>query len=106
MTSIRYHEAADAELLEAVGYLEAQAAGLGERFLREVIHAEGILAQFPESGSPIRPGIRKWIVRKFPYSLMYSIEPGGIVVLAVAHHSRRPEYWVSRTRRPPGHSGN
>ena len=101
MTSIRYHEAADRELLEAVAYFESQVAGLGARLLREVVRAEGTLARLPESGREIRPGIRKWSVRRFPYSLMYSIEGSVIVVLAVAHQSRRPEYWVSRARRKP-----
>ncbi|MEW6139778.1 MAG: hypothetical protein AB1733_16245 [Thermodesulfobacteriota bacterium] len=50
MTPIRYHEAAEAELLDEIGYLELRAKGLGRRFFAEILRAENIIAQFPESG--------------------------------------------------------
>lgn len=96
MTPIQYHEAAEAELLKELGYLELQAKGLGRRFYSEVLGAERLIARFPESAEEIRPQIRKRILRKFRYSLIYSIEKDFILILAVAHHSRRPEYWVGR----------
>lgn len=42
------------------------------------------MAQFPESAAEIMPGIRRCMLRKFPYSLIYSIET---LILAVAHHA-------------------
>ena len=35
-------------------------------------------------------------LRKFRFSLLYSIEKDSLLILAVAHHSRRPRYWVHR----------
>lgn len=96
MTPIKYHEAAEDELLTEIGYLELQAKGLGRRFYAEIQRAEHLMAQFPESAREIKPGIRKRILRKFRYSLIYSREKEGLLILAVAHHSRRPEYWVGR----------
>jgi plasmid stabilization system protein ParE len=98
VTPVRYHEAAEEELLNEIGYLELRAQGLGRRFFAEVRRAESLLAQFPESAEEIRPSIRKRMLRKFRYSLIYSIEKDGILILAVAHHSRRPGYWVGRIR--------
>lgn len=98
MTPIKYHEAAEAELLNEIGYLELQAKGLGRRFYAEVRRVERLIAQFPESAEEITPGIRKRILRKFRYSLIHSREKGSVLILAVAHHSRRPEYWVGRVR--------
>jgi len=95
--AVRYHEAADSELLTAVGYLELRTKGLGRRLLAEIRKAETIIAEFPESGEETRPGIRKRLLRKFRYSLVYSVEEDEIVILAVAHASRRPEYWADRT---------
>jgi len=96
VTPLRYHEAAEDELLNEIGYLELRAKGLGRRFFAEVRRAESLIAQFPEAGEEIRPGIRKRMLRKFRYSLIYSIEKDGLLILAVAHHSRRPDYWVGR----------
>ncbi len=96
MTAVRYHEAAEAELLDEIGYLELRAKGLGRRFFAEVRRAEGVIAQFPASGEEIRPGIRKTMIRKFRHSLIYAIESDGLLILAVAHQSRRAGYWVDR----------
>lgn len=96
MTPIRYHEAAEDELLNEIGYLELRANGLGRRFFEEIRRSEKLISQFPESAEEIRPGIRKRVLRKFRYSLIYSIEEEGVLILAVAHHSRRPGYWLGR----------
>ncbi len=105
MTPVRYHEAAEEELLNEIGYLELRVSGLGRRFFAEVRRAEGLIAQFPESAEEIQPGIRKRILRKFRYSLVYSIEEDGSLILAVAHHSRRPGYWVGRASRGEKEAG-
>lgn len=97
MTPVNYHEAAEEELLHEIGYLELRAGGLGRRFFAEVQRAEKMISQFPESAEEIRPGIRKRPLRKFRYSLIYSIDNESALILAVAHHSRRPSYWVGRT---------
>ncbi|MFN3680698.1 MAG: type II toxin-antitoxin system RelE/ParE family toxin [Nitrospira sp.] len=96
MTPVKYHEAAEEELLNEIGYLELRAQGLGRRFFAEVRRAEHLIAQFPESAEEIRSGIRKRILRTFRYSLIYSVEQEGLLILAVAHQSRRPGYWVGR----------
>ena len=99
MTPIKYHEAAESELLNEIGYLELQAKGLGRRFQSEVRRAARFMGQFPESAEELAPGIRKRALRSFRYSLIYSIEKDCLLVLAVAHHRRRPQYWARRVRK-------
>ena len=96
MTPVEYHEAAEEELLGEIGYLELRANGLGRRFFAEVRRAENLISQFPESATEILPGIRRHVLRKFRYSLIYAIETDCVLILAVAHHSRRPGYWIGR----------
>jgi hypothetical protein len=74
VTPVNYHEAAENELLNEIGYLEQRGKGLGRRFLAEISRAERFIAQFPESAQEIQPGIRKHILQKFRYSLIYAIE--------------------------------
>jgi hypothetical protein len=50
LKAVSYHEAAQAELLGEIAYLERRAEGLGRRFLEEVRRAESFIAQFPEAG--------------------------------------------------------
>ncbi len=102
MTPLRYHQAAEDELLNEIGYLELRVPGLGRRFYTEVQTAERRIAQFPESAFEVLPGIRKHPLRKFRFSLIYSIEKDGLLILAVAHHRRRPRYWVRRISQTQG----
>ena len=104
MTSVKYHQAAEDELLNEIDYLELRVTGLGRRFYAEVRRAETLIAQFPESAPEVLPGVRKHPLRKFRFSLIYSIEKDGLLILAVAHHSRRPRYWVRRVRQAKGES--
>ena len=99
MIPLSYHQAAADELLNEIIYLELQAKGLGRRLYAEVLRAEHLISQFPESAPEIRPSIRKHLLQKFRYSLIYSRENDGVLILAVAHQSRRPEYWVDRVRK-------
>jgi toxin ParE1/3/4 len=82
---------------EVIYYSEAQPP-LGARFTAAVEEAAARALAFPLSGSPSRSNTRRVMVKGFPFSLVYRMEPDGIVVFAVAHHARRPYYWQSRAR--------
>jgi plasmid stabilization system protein ParE len=64
VTPVRYHEAAEEELLHEIGYLELRANGLGRRFLRR-FRDEKLISQFPESSEEIRPNIRNVLSKNF-----------------------------------------
>ena len=98
MSRARFIAAARLEFLaEVIYYSEAQ-AGLGVRFAAAVEEAAARALAYPLSGSPHRSNVRRVLVKDFPFSLIYRLEPEGIVIFAVAHHARRPYYWQSRTR--------
>lgn len=54
------------------------------------------IVEFPESAPVIRGKVRGKVVSRFPYTLMYRVEDGMVLVLAVAHQKQRPEYWIDR----------
>lgn len=92
----RFHEAADAELSEAVAYYDGKADGLGDRFLAEVKAATRYIEQYPEIAPIIDEGVRAKVLVRFPYSLMYVVEEHELYIVAVAHQSKRPGYWTDR----------
>lgn len=96
MTPVRYHQAAEDELLAEIDYLERRAPGLGQRLYSEVRRAENQIASLPRSAPEVALGIRKHPLRKFPFSILYSMEEDGLLILAIAHHRRRPRYWLGR----------
>ena len=84
------------ELKDAIQYYEMEFKGLGERFRQEVRRAALRIAEYPTAWSVERGQIRKCLLLKFPYKLLYSIEKDHIFIVAVAHQHRRPDYWIER----------
>lgn len=93
---VAFHEAAERELSEAAAFYEAECPGLGGSFLAEVEAALQSLGLFPEGGPLLRGGIRRKVLLRFPYTLLYSLRNEQIRILAVAHEKRRPCYWRGR----------
>jgi plasmid stabilization system protein ParE len=95
---LRNVRAAREELATAVRWFEEQRSGLGAEFYGEVVATTDRLRAFPEGGTPISPDqlTRRVIVSRFPYQVVYRLTPTEIVVLAVAHLKRRPNYWKDR----------
>lgn len=87
---------AEAEFLEASRYYELEAPGVGMAFIVEVHRAVKAIVARPLSAPEVRGNIRKKLINRFPYNLLYAFESDQIVIVAVAHHKRRPTYWQSR----------
>lgn len=97
MRTAVFHPLAEQELIDAASYYEEQKPTLGLECLEEVENAVNFLISYPEAGSIVRGYIRRLILPRFPYSLLYRVlEDGHIRILAVAHHKRRPQYWIGR----------
>ena len=84
------------ELEDAVHFYELEYAGLGRKFKEEVRKAALRVAEYPKAWSLERGEVRKCLLHKFPYKLLYSVEEDHILVLAVAHQHRQPDYLVGR----------
>jgi plasmid stabilization system protein ParE len=93
---VRFHPEAEAEFIAAGEFYEAQAAGLGFDFVAEVRHAARTIAAHPEVGHRFSKRLRRTLVRRFPYGLLYRVDADTIFVVAVMHLRRRPGYWKGR----------
>ena len=82
------------ELVASVRYYELEFSGLGAKFKEEVRRAVLRIVQYPEAWSVERGEVRKCLLHKFPYKLLYAIESDHLLIIAVAHQHRRPDYWV------------
>jgi len=90
------HSAAEAEMRAAADYYETCHPGLGDRFLEEIALAGGRIAEHPEAWPVISGKIRRCLLNRFPFCLLYCIEAKRIYVLAVMHLRREPNYWQNR----------
>ena len=93
---IEFLPEAKAELDDAVAYYELQVKGLGSTFKSTTKSTIKRISAFPTAWTEIRPSIRRCIMHKFPYNVLYSIEEDCILIIAIAHHHRNPHYWTNR----------
>lgn len=96
MTAYRFLSPAEEEMTEAAAFYESRSGGLGNDFLDDVQQAIHRLSAYPHSGEPIDSGLKRTLLHRFPFSLIYAVEQTEIVIVAIAHHGRAPGYWRSR----------
>lgn len=87
---------AKAEFDDGQRFYERQVPGLGARFRADVRAALARLRRWPLAAPVERGEIRRILLSRFPYKLLYSIEAEIIYIIAVAHLHRAPDYWVDR----------
>ena len=68
-----------------------------ERFTQAVDAAFGMIAAHPERFAAVSPNHRGCRVERFPFRVIYRVETDRILVVAIAHAKRRPNYWQDRT---------
>ncbi len=90
---------AEKEMNEAALFYEERSPGLGRDFLDAVQGTVDAIVAHPNSGRRLSENIRRRIVPRFPFGVLYSVEPERVVVVAVMHLRRRPGYWKGRVGR-------
>jgi len=93
---IRFLTPAEFEMFEASVYYETQATDLGDNFLDIIEEATNEIAQNPRIWPKIYQGVRRRLVRRFPYSVLYCIHADEVIVVAIMHQKQRPNYWIDR----------
>lgn len=93
---VRFLEVARQELDDACDYYELEFEGLGRRFKEDVRRSLKRISRHPFAWSIELEDVRKCLLHKFPYKLLYSVESDCILIIAVAHQHREPEYWLGR----------
>lgn len=93
---IRFLEAAQREVDDAVAWYDERKEDLGRDFLDELDRAIRRVKSFPLASTEIEPGIRRCLFARFPYALIYGMDEDLIIVVAVSHLHRQPRYWIDR----------
>lgn len=95
-TPVEFDPRAIDEARAARRFYARVSATLATRFMAALDDAVDRVYQFPQACSPHRHGTRICPLRRFPFSLVYVEQPTRSLVVAVAHHKRRPGYWRRR----------
>ena len=101
MRKVRILQQAAEEAIAAANWYDMEREGLGTEFANAVEMAidlieEDILPLSPMPGKSGTKGIKRLILKRFPYDIVVTESTSEVIVIAVAHHSRKPGYWRQR----------
>ena len=81
------------DMLAAVLWYSEHAPGREETLLVEIDRALNVVLEAPGRWALFESGTRRFILRKFPYSIIYRVSDVSVTVIAFSHHKREPGYW-------------
>lgn len=85
---------AEKELGDAfIYYREQGGINLAQAFITEFERVAILLCANTGFGTPVGGERRSYLLRRFPYSLIYRATPTGLRILVVGHQHRRPVFW-------------
>lgn len=97
MNSVRLHPAARREIRRAFEwYLQETSARIASGFLDDFEDTLALLKTHLEIGEPGGSNTRRLIFQRYPYTVVYRSKGNTLEIVAIAHHSRQPEYWTGR----------
>lgn len=96
MTDVIISSAAEGDYTEALLWYAERSVRVADRFDLEFDRAIQIVASDPESFPRCDDRHRYYLMRRFPYQIIYRPHDDYLVVIAVAHASREPQFWANR----------
>lgn len=96
MKSLSVHPEATTEAAKAREWYAERGTGTAEAFMRELDQAIEFIRSKPGACPPHVNGTRRYLLRRFPFSIVFRETDESIQVVAVAHSRRRPGYWTER----------
>ena len=96
-----FHPDAEREFHEGIRQYLLIDPALGADFEAKVEEAVALAMSFPDAWREIRPGIRRCLVRRFPYGVLYSYDEDVFYIAAVMHLHAKPGYWRKRLKDSP-----
>ena len=94
---VEFHPEALAEVEAAVAWYAERSPSAAVAFITELERAVEAISESPDRWPIFHEGCRRFLLRRFPYFLVYREQAGFIEIVAVAHGRRRPGYWRPRT---------
>ena len=98
LRQVEYHPEAKFEMSESANWYDNQVKGLGLEFLLEVRKAEFKIVKNPKLCSIYEAGTRRYLMKSFPFSIIYLTSEEKIQVVAIGHCKRKPGYWKEQLK--------
>ncbi len=92
-----FHPDVELEISSSYSWYQEQAKGLGDDYLTELESSYDAIRELPNTWPKFKKDFRRFLLSKFPFSVIYRSDGNKIYVVAIMHNSRKPGYWVDRT---------
>ena len=94
----RFTDLAAVEVRTITRFYTRERRALGVSFVEALYQTTSLVAENPGLGSPLGEGYRRLMLRRFPYSIVYIVDPESdtIRIVSVSHQRRRPDRWKDR----------
>ena len=96
MQQLKFHPDVALDLKTSYHWYEEQSIGLGTDFLDEIENSYQAIIDFPNTWAIFSYGFRRYILSRFPYSVIYKSEEDIIYIVSIMHNSRKPNFWLNR----------
>ncbi|MBI4583418.1 MAG: type II toxin-antitoxin system RelE/ParE family toxin [Planctomycetes bacterium] len=96
MQKVDIHPDAKLEIEETASYYQEHADGLGMEFLDELKEGFNQILKFPWAYGILEGEFRRYLLKRFPYGIVYRIGEESIFIISVGHLHRKPGYWKNR----------
>ncbi len=96
---VQFLQPAQYELDEAIDFYNAQVPNLGRAFLVEILASLDRICLWPDAWHSVSKNTRRCQLKRFPHGIIYSKTHSVILVIAIGHLHRSPEYWQNLIKR-------
>ncbi|MEA3352707.1 MAG: type II toxin-antitoxin system RelE/ParE family toxin [Campylobacterota bacterium] len=96
MKPLSFHPDIVSDIKGSYEWYEEKLQGLGDSYLDELEDGYTAIQNFPETWATFQYGFKRYILNRFPFSIIYKSTEKEIFIIAVMHNSRRPNYWLDR----------
>ncbi|WP_081622870.1 type II toxin-antitoxin system RelE/ParE family toxin [Marinobacter gelidimuriae] len=97
MLDIEFHPDVTKEIKSSYQWYQNQTDGLGQDYLSELESSFQTVRELPNTWPKFQKGFRRFLLSKFPFSVIYQSNENTVFVVAVMHNSRQPGYWNDRS---------
>jgi ParE toxin of type II toxin-antitoxin system, parDE len=98
MKRLRLHHEVAAEIEEAYRFYDLRDDGLAERLAEEISRVRSLIEEHPRMYQRTGAKYRRAPLDVFPFAIVYREYQTESIMFALAHYSRKPNYWRRRTR--------
>ena len=93
---LEFHPDARIDAIEAYDWYAGRSQQAADAFQEQLQDAGRAIQHSPERWATYLFGTRRYLMRRYPFVIVYRVAVDRIEIMAVAHGRQKPGYWKGR----------